>query len=81
MVDAKDTETDGLVGGRGTEGEDRPKRKKKKKKVRRWRYICSACLTRHAMSEGARVCPNQTVCISLASETMIVLSRRFTYPN
>lgn len=35
VVDAGDTETDGLVGGRGTEGEDRPKRKKKKKKVRR----------------------------------------------
>lgn len=34
VVDAEDAETDGLVGGRGTEGEDRPKRKKKKKKVR-----------------------------------------------
>eukprot|EP00752_Nemacystus_decipiens_P011036 g9805.t1 len=33
VADAGDAETDGLVGGRGTEGEDRPKRKKKKKKT------------------------------------------------
>ncbi|CAM9304033.1 unnamed protein product [Pylaiella littoralis] len=33
VVDAHDAETDGLVGGRGTEGEDRPKRKKKRKKA------------------------------------------------
>ncbi|CAN0040264.1 unnamed protein product, partial [Ectocarpus sp. 12 AP-2014] len=33
VVDAGDAETDGLVGGRGTEGEDRPKRKKNKKKT------------------------------------------------
>ncbi|CAM9452983.1 unnamed protein product [Ectocarpus sp. 13 AM-2016] len=33
VVDTGDAETDGLVGGRGTEGEDRPKRKKKKKKT------------------------------------------------
>ncbi|CAM9821027.1 unnamed protein product [Ectocarpus sp. 6 AP-2014] len=33
VVDAGDAETDGLVGGRETEGEDRPKRKKKKKKT------------------------------------------------